>query len=47
MARLDPKDDRYYLPDDDLYLIGSAEHTLGPLHIDRTFNTIELPVRYV
>jgi hypothetical protein len=21
MARLEPKDDRYYLPDDDLYLI--------------------------
>ncbi|MDD5376643.1 MAG: serine--tRNA ligase [Candidatus Gracilibacteria bacterium] len=47
MARLDPKDDRYYLPDDDLYLIGSAEHTLGSLHMNNTFNTDELPVRYI
>ena len=34
MARLYPTDERYYLPSDDLYLIGSAEHTLGPIHMD-------------
>lgn len=47
MARLDPKDERYYLPKDDLYLIGSAEHTLGPLHIDETLFEKDLPIRYV
>jgi seryl-tRNA synthetase len=32
MARLrdDNADDIFYIPSDDLYLIGSAEHTLGP-----------------
>ncbi|MEI6117915.1 MAG: hypothetical protein WCP92_01330 [bacterium] len=28
MARLEPKEERYHIPSDDLYLIGSAEHTL-------------------
>lgn len=48
MARLndDDKDERYYLPGDDLYLIGSAEHTLGPLHMDETINEKEFPIRY-
>lgn len=47
MARLEPKEERYYIPSDDLYLIGSAEHTLGPLHMDYTFNEKDLPRRYV
>jgi seryl-tRNA synthetase len=46
MARLEPKEERYYIPSDDLYLIGSAEHTLGSLHIDETFNENDLPIRY-
>jgi seryl-tRNA synthetase len=29
MARLEPKEDRYYLEEDDLFLAGSAEHTIG------------------
>lgn len=41
------KDERYYLPQDDLYLIGSAEHTLGPLHMDETLNEESLPLRYL
>ncbi|MBI4053737.1 MAG: serine--tRNA ligase, partial [Candidatus Doudnabacteria bacterium] len=41
------KEERYYLPKDDLYLIGSAEHTLGPLHLDSTFEESQLPVRYL
>jgi seryl-tRNA synthetase len=28
MARLEPKEDRYFLKDDNLFLIGSGEHTL-------------------
>lgn len=47
MARLEPKEERYYIPSDDLYLVGSAEHTLGPLHMDETLSPEELPLRYV
>ena len=47
MGRLEPKEERYYIPSDDLYLIGSAEHTLGPMHMDSTFDEAELPVRYL
>lgn len=47
MARLEPRDERYYIESDDLYLIGSAEHTLGPMHMDHVFKEEELPLRYV
>ena len=49
MGRLDPTviEERYYLPKDDLYLVGSAEHTLGPLHMDETIEEKSLPIRYV
>ncbi len=47
MARLNPRDERYYLPADDLFLIGSAEHTLGPLHMGQTLDEADLPIRYL
>ncbi len=47
MARLEPKEERYYIPSDDMYLIGSAEHTLGPMHMDEVIPESELPKRYV
>lgn len=47
MGRLEPKEERYYIPSDDVYLIGSAEHTLGPLHMDETLPQTALPIRYV
>jgi seryl-tRNA synthetase len=47
MGRLYPKEERYYIPSDDIYLIGSAEHTLGPLHMDEVLNEKALPARYV
>lgn len=49
MGRLagDQKEERYYLKKDNLYLIGSAEHTLGPLHMDETLTERDLPCRYV
>lgn len=49
MARLDPSqaEERYFLPADNLYLIGSAEHTLGPLHMDQVLEEKDLPFRYV
>lgn len=47
MARLEPKEERYYIQSDDQYLIGSAEHTLGPLHMDEILDESQLPLRYV
>ncbi len=47
MARLEPKEERYYIPSDDQYLVGSAEHTLGSLHMDETLSESQLPLRYV
>lgn len=49
MARLDPgqEEERYHLQKDDLYLIGSAEHTLGPIHMDSTIPEDQLPLRYI
>ena len=47
MARLEPKEERYYLEKDNLYLIGSSEHTLGPMHMNQTLNEKDLPIRYV
>ena len=46
MARLEPKDERYHIPSDDMYLIGSAEHTLGPIHMDQILKENDLPLRY-
>lgn len=47
MDRLEPKDDRYHVAEDDLYLTGSAEHALGPIHMDQIIDESELPIRYI
>lgn len=47
MGRLNPREERYHIPSDDLFLIGSAEHTLGPLHMDEILDASALPLRYV
>lgn len=47
MARLDPKEDKYHLEADDMYLIGSAEHSLGPMHMNQIIDEARMPVRYV
>jgi seryl-tRNA synthetase len=47
MGRLEPKEERYHIPSDDLYLVGSAEHTLGPLHMGEIIDGKNLPIRYV
>ncbi|HUD11973.1 MAG TPA: serine--tRNA ligase, partial [Candidatus Saccharimonadia bacterium] len=47
MDRLEPKDERYKLEDDDLWLQGSAEHVLGSMHAGEIFQESELPLRYV
>ncbi len=41
------KEERYYLPKDNLYLIGSSEHTLGPLQMNEKLAKKNLPLRYV
>ena len=49
MGRLtdDVQDERYYLQQDDMYLVGSAEHTLGPMHMNDLIPESELPLRYI
>lgn len=49
MGRLagNQEEERYYLPKDKLYLIGSAEHTIGPFHANETLDAGKLPFRYV
>lgn len=47
MARLEPRDERYCIESDNLYLIGSAEHTLGPMHMDQILDEPQLPIRYI
>jgi seryl-tRNA synthetase len=47
MARLEPKEERYHIPSDDLYLVGSAEHTLGSMYMDEILKEEELPIRYI
>lgn len=47
MGRLHPTEERYYIPTDDTYLVGSAEHTMGPLHMDELLPEKLFPIRYV
>lgn len=47
MDRLEPRDDRYKLEGDDLWLQGSAEHVLGSMHSNEIFNESDLPCRYL
>ena len=47
MDRLEPQDERYIFEKDGLALVGSAEHTLGPLHMNETLSTEILPIRYI
>ena len=47
MARLEPKEERYHIPSDNLYLVGSAEHTIGAMYIDEVLEEDQLPIRYI
>jgi seryl-tRNA synthetase len=47
MDRFDPIEDRYYLEKDNALLVGSAEHTLGPMHMDEVLTEKDLPIRYL
>lgn len=41
------KDDIYYLEKDDLYLIGTSEQIIGPMHEGEIFEEKDLPKRYI
>jgi seryl-tRNA synthetase len=47
MDRLEPRDDRYQIAGEDLWLQGSAEHVIGSMHADEIIAEKELPLRYV
>ncbi len=47
MARIEPREERYHITEDDQYLIGSAEHTLGAIHMDETLKEEDMPIRYL
>lgn len=50
MGYIDRHEDReetYFLPDDKLYLVGTSEQSIGPMHADEIFTAEELPRRYV
>jgi len=47
MDRLEPRDDRYKLENDDLWLQGSAEHVMGSMHAGEILEEQHLPIRYI
>ncbi len=47
MARFMTPEEHYMFPEDDLMLIGSAEHTMGSMHMDKILEEGNLPIRYV
>lgn len=47
MDRLEPSEDRYKIEGQDLWLQGSAEHVLGSMYQNETFQESELPIRYL
>lgn len=46
MDRLEPRDDRYKIEGEELWLQGSAEHVLGSMHAGEIFDADHLPIRY-
>lgn len=50
MGYIDTKEDleeRYFIEKDNLFLIGTAEQSIGPMHQDEIFEEKELPKRYI
>lgn len=47
MDRLEPREDRYKIEGEDLWLQGSAEHVLGSMHANEIFEESVMPVRYL
>ena len=48
MGYLDRHDDEiYHLSEDDLYLVGTSEQSVGAMHMKEALNQADLPLRYV
>lgn len=47
MDRLEPRDDRYKIEGEELWLQGSAEHVLGSMHAGEVLGVEQLPLRYL
>lgn len=47
MGRYNPNDTTYELKLDDMVLIASAEHSLGPIYADEIIQASELPIRFL
>ena len=47
MGRYNPNDTTYELKLDDMVLIASAEHSLGPIYADEIIAAADLPIRYL
>lgn len=47
MDRLEPREDRYKIEGEDLWLQGSAEHVLGSMYINEIFAEKDMPIRYI
>lgn len=46
MDRLEPREERYKIEGEDLWLQGSAEHVLGTMHMNETLEEKNFPIRY-
>ncbi len=47
MDRLEPKEDRYKIEGQDLWLQWSAEHVLWSMHANEIFDEKDMPIRYI
>ncbi len=47
MARYAPNDQTYSWPEENIALVASAEHTLGPIFMDKILKENQLPIRYL
>jgi seryl-tRNA synthetase len=47
MGRYNPNDQTYDLKLDDMVLVASAEHSIGPMHMDQMIDVDMLPIRYL
>jgi len=41
------EEETYHLKEQQLYLVGTSEQSIGPMHMDETFKAADLPKRYV
>lgn len=46
MDRLEPREERYKIEGEELWLQGSAEHVLGSMHANEILSENDLPIRY-